>query len=319
MGGDGIVVGAEGELEFHFVGDDVAFGAAVKRTDGDDGGGAGLEFAADDGLEREDDFAGEDDGVLGGVRPRAVAADAADEDVDGIDIGGDGARHVGDGAGREASPDVHADDVVGYGKTREESVGDHGERAGADFFGGLGDQDEGAGPTIAESGEHARGAEEGGDMGVVGAGVHRGGVFAGEVFYGGFAGVGHAGFFQEREGIHVLADEHGFTGAVFQDADDAGVADVFGDLEAEGAELFGDEGGGARLHERELGVGVEIFIDGFERGVFGGDFSRDGVAEGGVGGQGEGREGERGEDGGEEAANVHGEGGRPTMTGRLRA
>ena len=67
-------------------------------------------------------------------------------------------------------------------------------------------------------------------------------------------------------------------------------------------------------------MGVEIFVDGFERGVFGGDFFRDGVAEGGIGGgEGERREGERGEDGGEEAANVHGEGGRPTMTGRLRA
>lgn len=69
---------------------------------------------------------------------------------------------------------MHADDVVGYGETREESVGDHGERAGADFFGGLGDQDEGAGPTVAEGGEDARGAEEGGDVGVVRAGVHRG-------------------------------------------------------------------------------------------------------------------------------------------------
>ena len=71
-------------------------------------------------------------------------------------------------------------------------------------------------------------------------------------------------------------------------------------------------------------MGVEIAVDGFEGGVFGGDFFCDGVAQDGVGGgEGEGREGaaeekRRGSDeSGEAVVEFHGIGSSPSSVGRL--
>jgi hypothetical protein len=46
-----------------------------------------IDLAADQGLQRHDDPAGEHDRILGRVRIGAVAADAAHQDVDAVDIG----------------------------------------------------------------------------------------------------------------------------------------------------------------------------------------------------------------------------------------
>ena len=85
-------------------------------------------------------------------------------------------------------------------------------------------------------------------------------------------GVGDAGLFGDGEGVHVAADEEGGAGAVFEQADDAeGVgairveADVVGYGVAGFAEGVGEESGGLLLVVGELGVGVELLVDGDER------------------------------------------------------
>jgi hypothetical protein len=52
------LVGAHGKLQMHFVGDDIALGAAVDGTDGHYGGIERRVFATDNRLNREDVFRG---------------------------------------------------------------------------------------------------------------------------------------------------------------------------------------------------------------------------------------------------------------------
>ena len=98
---DFVVEGAEGEFELHLVRDDVAFQTAVDSADGDDGRGAGFEFAAHDGLEREDDLRGENDGILGGVRRGTVAADAAHQNIHRVHAREERTFAVTDDSGRQ--------------------------------------------------------------------------------------------------------------------------------------------------------------------------------------------------------------------------
>ena len=99
------------------VGNDVVFRAAVDRADGDDGGVGRLDLAADDGLEVENQEGGQDDGVDGEMRSRAMAALAVDEDIDrgGGSQGGSGG--VGDLAGLEVVGDVQGQGVVGLAES----------------------------------------------------------------------------------------------------------------------------------------------------------------------------------------------------------
>src|SRR5262249_8404589 len=83
-------------------------------------------------------------------------------------------------------------------------------------------------------------------------------------------GVGEAGFFLDRKGIHVSAHEQGWASAVLHNGDDAialpiGVgifADVFGDVVAEGTKAFGEERRGFVLVGGEFGGAVKGFVGG---------------------------------------------------------
>jgi hypothetical protein len=54
------------------------------------------------------------------------------------------------------------------------------------------------------------------------------------------------------------------AGAVVIDGDDAGLADVLGDLEAQAAHLAGQGGGRALLLEGQLRVAVDVLVQGLE-------------------------------------------------------
>ena len=68
------VMRADGELQLHFIGDDVVLRAAVDGADGHHGRLDGIAFPAHDRLQIENDAGGKDDRIDGGVRGRAVAA-----------------------------------------------------------------------------------------------------------------------------------------------------------------------------------------------------------------------------------------------------
>ncbi|MEO5961280.1 MAG: hypothetical protein ABIZ49_04880 [Opitutaceae bacterium] len=262
--GDFWVIAAQREFEFHLVRDDVALGAAVNRADGDDRGYTGFDLARDDGLKGEHDFRGEDDRILCVVRTRTMATVATHENVERVHVGIGRTARVADVAGGEAGPGVEREGVVGARETGIESVAQHRLGAGANFFGGLSDKDERAAPALAQASEQAGSTDEPGDVRIVRAGVHRGLILAGEIFHDGVRSVGQTGGLLDWECIHVGAQEHGGASAVFEYADDAGVADFFRYVEAERAQFLCDERGGVDLHERQLGVRMEVFVDRFE-------------------------------------------------------
>ena len=81
------------------------------------------------------------------------------------------------------------------------------------------------------------------------------------------AGVGHAGLFDDGEGVHVSAYGEGWAGAVLEDGDDAvGLrsiridADMIGHGIAGLAQFGGEEGCGAVFKVGELGMRVEVLV-----------------------------------------------------------
>ena len=162
---------------------------------------------------------------------------------------------------------MHTDDHVGSAEALVEVVGEHGAGAVDGLFGRLADEHDRAVPLALCLGESAGGADEDGGVYVVSAGMHDASVLTGLRFGHDVAGVGDTGLFDDGQRVHVGADEEGWAGAVLQDADDAvglravGVdADVVADGVAGLAQLGGEEGGGACLVVRELGMGVDLLV-----------------------------------------------------------
>ena len=133
---------------------------------------------------------------------------------------------------------------------------------GRPLLGGLEDEEDGAGELVADGGQGGGEAEADGGVDVVAAGVGDADLAAFELAAPG-GGVRQVGLLDDGQGVHVGADgDHGAVGrtggAAAQDADDAGVGDAGADfVEAEGAQVGGDEGGGLGLAVGELGVGVD--------------------------------------------------------------
>ncbi len=90
------------------------------------------------------------------------------------------------------------------------------------------------------------------------AGVGHGNRIA-HVCAGGGGGEGQARRLLHRQGVHVGAQGHdpAGTGAV-QDADHPGLADPGADLQPQGPEMIGDDGGRAGLGEAQFGMLVEV-------------------------------------------------------------
>src|SRR5208283_5482709 len=77
----------------------------------------------------------------------------------------------------------------------------------------------------------------------------------------------------DGEGVELGAHQDGGTGSIFQEGDDAvtgaavGVfAEVFGEGEAGLAKLAGEAGGRVLFLAGELRMGVEVLVEGRERG-----------------------------------------------------
>ncbi|MNF99035.1 hypothetical protein D3C84_819200 [compost metagenome] len=166
-------------------------------------------------------------------------------------------RHVGRGAHGPRLADEHAHRkprhvVQGVdriaGKALEQAVFDHPPGAAQGFLGGLEDQVEGA-VELARLGQVAGSAEQDGGMAVMAAGVHLAGIAA---------GVGHAAFFLDRQGVHVRADaDAAVATAVLEGTDDARAADTLEDLITPLAQVAGHQLAGDVLLETELGVLVD--------------------------------------------------------------
>ena len=76
---------------------------------------------------------------------------------------------------------------------------------------------------------------------------------------------GQAGLLDDRQAVHVGADQQHRPGPVLHHRDNAGLADLLGHREAELARLGGELGRRAHLLHRQLGVGVQVLIDRHQR------------------------------------------------------
>ncbi len=130
---------------------------------------------------------------------------------------------------------------------------------GRQLLGGLEDELHRAGEAIAQAGEDGRNAHQDGDVGVVAAGVHDADVLAvpGRPL---LRRERHVGAFLDRQAVHVGAQgDHRPGQLAAQQADDAGDRDLGAHVvEAELAQVSGDDGGGADLAVAELGVRVNV-------------------------------------------------------------
>src|SRR5262245_34132933 len=158
-----------------------------------------------------------------------------------------GAR--GEAADGQARPVVQAVDLTER-EAFEQPVLEHGQGTSPPLLGGLEEEAEGA-VEAPLGGEDLRRAEQHGGVAVVAAGVHQPGAPG---------AVGAVPQLLDAERVHVGAErDRASGGAAAQRADDADPTDPLDDLvEPETPELVGDERGGSRQLEPELGVGVEV-------------------------------------------------------------
>ena len=76
------------------------------------------------------------------------------------------------------------------------------------------------------------------------------------------AGVGEAGLLDDGQGVEVGADQDGRPRPVLEHADDAELADAGRHLRPGLPQLLGDPPRGLRLLEGELGVAVQMVVEG---------------------------------------------------------
>jgi hypothetical protein len=114
---------------------------------------------------------------------------------------------------------------------------------------------------------------------VVPARVHRRLVAALEILDHRGAGVGNAGRFLQRQRVHVGAEEHRGPRPVAEHAHHPQAAHFLRDVDTERAQLLGDQRRRLHLHERQLRMRVEVFVDDAESGVFAADLGEDGLTQ----------------------------------------
>ncbi len=206
----------------------------------------------------------EDDRVDRAVRPGAMSPLAADDDRHRRRAGQHGTGIVLDRPGRLVGGAMEGQGEVGPGESRIEPVREH--RAGTPdgLLGGLGDQEHGPRPSIPVIGQPSRGADETRHVHVVAAGVHH--ADGASRLVGGLllAGIGEARLLGDGQRIHVGPDQDDGPRPVLEDSDHADLSDPRGDFRPRLRQLGGDPPGGLVLLERQLGVGMEMLVEGIE-------------------------------------------------------
>src|ERR1051326_563414 len=144
-------IGTDAKLQLNFVGDDVGLGAAVNRTDSDDGWVERRVFATDNGLQGQNSLGRNHDWIFCRLGFRSMTAKSANGDFDRSRVGECKAWAVSDLARLEIGIVVQRDHKVRFGNQRIESAGQHGFRAIDSLLRRLSDQNQGTAPLIFQS------------------------------------------------------------------------------------------------------------------------------------------------------------------------
>ena len=166
---------------------------------------------------------------------------------------------------------MQGDAVVRHWEPLEQPVLEHRARAGAALLRRLADHHQRAAPPVAQLAQQPRRADEARHVHVVPAGVHGVNRVAQVVGHLLGAGVRQAGFLLHRQAVHVGTDEQRRPVAVLEHANESVPADTGGDLQPGIAQLGGQPLGRLGLHERQLRVGVKMFVQRNKRRQLGGD------------------------------------------------
>jgi hypothetical protein len=222
--------------------------AAVNRSDRHDNRIERIIFATRNGLPGVDHFRSQHDRVFCLVRVGAVAARAADSDIDRIDIRIGVAFGHANVAGLHVGLVVESEREIWLAESIVKPGLEQRPRAVARLLSWLRHKQDRALPLILQSLQCSRRADERGNMRVVSAGMHHVHIFAFIILRRDFAGIRQTGFLFHRQRVHVGAHEHRGPGAVFHDSDDAVTfevwivvfAEMVGDFAARGAQFFRD-------------------------------------------------------------------------------
>ena len=265
--------GPHGAAHHQIFRDDVLAQAHIDRRDGHDGGRhPDIDLTGGDLVHGLDDVGRDAGHVDAGPRARAVGLLALHGDRDAVRARIEAHRPIVQqvGVGRA---DVQAENGVDLGLVQR-PVADH--QLGAAFLAGLGaflgrleDQHHRALDVGLHAGQHGGSSQQHGHMGVVAAGVHdrHGPPLPRRRDLGSER---QAGLFLDRQSVHIGAQGHDLAGlAALEDPDHAGLAHALADLEAQGLQLLGDDGGGADLLVAELRMLMNVAAPGDDLGLYG--------------------------------------------------
>ncbi len=217
----------------------------------------------------DDEARGHHHGIDGSLRRRAVTAAAVERNLEAVGIRRADADAIADVAVGER-PVVQGKAEIRLLESREQAVGQHGPGAPPDFFGGLGDEHQGALPLVLEADQCLRGPYPARHVDVVAAAMRhkRLAALPGRLVV---ACIGKAGFLFHRQRIEFGTHHDGGTVAILVDRDQAGLADLLGDLEADRAHFISEFGCGLHLLEGDLRMRMDILVKRIEFWVVGFD------------------------------------------------
>ena len=150
---------------------------------------------------------------------------------------------------------------IGLRKPRIEPVIEHCSGTVYRLFSRLTDQDDRPRPLIVMSRQPSGRTNEAGHVHVVTTGVHYTDIAAGTVACLDFAGIRETGFFHDRQRVHISADQHDWTFAIFQDPDHSELAHARRHFRPCFFEFFGDPLGGLDFLTRKLRVSMEMRVE----------------------------------------------------------
>ncbi|MCY1229999.1 hypothetical protein D9M72_423940 [compost metagenome] len=155
---------------------------------------------------------------------------------------------------------------VGFGKTLEQTVGEHRLGARDGFFGGLRHEHQRAFPLVFHREQRAGSADPARHVDVVTAAVSHES-FAAVRLRLGLARVRQAGFLLHGQRIEFGAHQHRRPCTVLVDRHDARAADLLGDVETELAHFTSQLCGRAHFLKSDLWIGVQVLVERVERWV----------------------------------------------------
>ena len=187
-----------------------------------------------------------------------MAADTGDDHVNLVGAGIAAAGFDRGRAGRVLRTNVRGNQHIGRRRFVVETAVDHRPSTLDQLLGRLSDKNERARPLGFQLRHDFGDFNQKHDMCVMSAGVHHGDEAAAWRSAGSPTGVRQAGFLEHGQGVHIAAEHDDRTRPVFQNADDARLADAGVRLVAELLELLSDERGRLHLLKAELRISVQV-------------------------------------------------------------